>query len=744
LAQHNREKTASDSSRKITDAASLLIKLNQIKHERACSTHRHLLVIESNCTITGLAGQVFPFLELLYPGSLSISDKSVADSQDRADQISRYLGTEHPALLFEATGFFDPGLLAAVASTIKAGGILVLLISDGEHWPAKFTDSSDFTHSATSRFIRRFIDMIDGELSLDAPSLSYLKIQTQITEPFKLTDQVARLVNKPNPSQLFLEPDNPLHTASKLEGSSLSSPSTSAPKAKLPSQSAEDHQKTWLLEQNELLETIWKNLDSGTSKVLIIEAARGRGKSALLGRLAARWQSAGRHWSLTSSRRASVDTLEAHWKEALVREHKQSDLPWYPADQTQALPQTCLFVDEAADIPLPRLLNWVEQHSRLVLATTTSGYEGSGRGFGTRFLQRLDESKVDRERYHLQLPIRFGENDPVENFLNRVLLLEACSSDESSSYLASQSDSLQTQRISQDDLLQEETQLIAIYGLLREAHYQSTPMDLVHLLDASNIQLYTLTLNSTVLAVVMAAREGEIDHRLHESIMGGQRRLKDQLLPQLLARMANQGHSMAARYLRIVRIAVAPGARRHGLGSQLLRFVEADAGSEFDALGASYSRDSLTAAFWKKNGYRSFHEGYRIHPKSGYRTAAVLRTTKEASSALNTALNSAVKILRSNQKAAQIDSTQSLPETDFKLSDDDRQLAYRFSQGARSFHDSRAALLKLWHIDPDRKDTASLKGLQKAVATVSPKTLSRKRQDALLRQWAADTLRKRN
>jgi len=171
LAQHNREKTASDSSRKITDAASLLIKLNQIKHERACSTHRHLLVIESNCTITGLAGQVFPFLELLYPGSLSISDKSVADSQDRADQISRYLGTEHPALLFEATGFFDPGLLAAVASTIKAGGILVLLISDGEHWPAKFTDSSDFTHSATSRFIRRFIDMIDGELSLDAPSL---------------------------------------------------------------------------------------------------------------------------------------------------------------------------------------------------------------------------------------------------------------------------------------------------------------------------------------------------------------------------------------------------------------------------------------------------------------------------------------------------------------------------------------------------------------------------------------------
>jgi len=714
LTQHNREKTASDSSQKITDAASLLIKLNQIKHEQSLSSHRHLLVIESNCTITGLARQVFPFLELLYPGSLSISDKFVAISPDRADQISRYLGTEHPALLFEATHFFDPGLLAAVASTIKAGGLLILLVNAREQWPRKFADSSEYTNSAASRFILRLIKMIDGELSLDAPALSYLKIHSEKTEPLLLTEQVSRLLNTANPSPLV--PEDYQLSLKNLDGSSQSSPKPGPSGSNLRSHLAADHQDSWRQEQNQLLETLWKNLEYNTTKVLIIEAARGRGKSALLGRLA-------------SSRRASIDTLEAHWKESLLGEQKQSDLPWVPMDQVLALPQSCLFVDEAADIPLPRLLSWVERHSRLILATTTSGYEGSGRGFGTRFLQRLDESNVSRERFHLQLPIRFGKNDPVENFLNRVLLLEACSSDESSSYQASQSDSLQAQRVSQDDLLKEESQLVAIYGLLREAHYQSTPMDLVHLLDANDIQLYTLSLNSTVLAVVLAAREGGIDQQLHEAIMDGQRRLKNQLLPQLLARMANQSHALAGRYLRIVRIAVAQGARRHGLGSQLLRFVEADAGNEFDALGASYSRDSLTAAFWKKNGYRTFHEGYRSHPKSAYPTAAVLRTTK-------------LTILRANQEAMQIDSTRRLPETDLKLSDEDRQLAYRFSQGARSFHDSRAALLTLWQMDPDRQGAASLNGLQKAVTPESPKKLSRKRYEALLREWAANTLRK--
>ena len=171
--------------------------------------------------------------------------------------------------------------------------------------------------------------------------------------------------------------------------------------------------------------------------------------------------------------------------------------------------------------------------------------------------------------------------------------------------------------------------------LLAETHYQSALHDAEHLL-AGRLALWiagrTGGPHGEPLGAALVAFEGGIDPALGADILAGRRRLPDQLLPQLLARAAHDTAALGARYARVVRIAVAPHARRRGIGSALLGAIATGACASKElavtppsATGAAFADEPGAAAFWQANGFATFHVGTRVNPRSGTASRAVLR-----------------------------------------------------------------------------------------------------------------------
>src|SRR5690606_31233726 len=101
---------------------------------------------------------------------------------------------------------------------------------------------------------------------------------------------------------------------------------------------------------------------------------------------------------------------------------------WVPADALDPGDvYDVLLVDEAAMLPLPLLQHIVRAHpsARIALASTTRGYEGTGRGFALRFLPWLRALGRPLTELTLTEPLRWAPDDPVERLIQDVLALDA-------------------------------------------------------------------------------------------------------------------------------------------------------------------------------------------------------------------------------------------------------------------------------------------------------------------------------
>ena len=81
-----------------------------------------------------------------------------------------------------------------------------------------------------------------------------------------------------------------------------------------------------------------------------------------------------------------------------------------------------LLVDEAAMIPLPLLQEYSRYFQHIVFSTTIHSYEGTGRGFELKFKRKIHRTF---QHFELKQPLRWQENDPLEHFIDDLLLLNA-------------------------------------------------------------------------------------------------------------------------------------------------------------------------------------------------------------------------------------------------------------------------------------------------------------------------------
>ena len=266
-----------------------------------------------------------------------------------------------------------------------------------------------------------------------------------------------------------------------------------------------------------------------------------------------------------------------------------------PDDALHRLPPAAhLVIDEAASIPPAQLLALTAHYPAYTLAATEDGYEGHGRAFSLHVLPALTARDAARVYRH-QHALRHAHHDPLEQLLENAFLLHPAT--------ATPPAPATLRRVSRNERAADETLLRAIYSLLHQAHYRTSPDDLKQLLDLPGQSLYIATTGAQVAGVLHIRHETPLPPDLANAVMRGERRPQGRLLlQQLLVRTQNPAYNRPLA--RVSRIAVHEAHRRQGIAAALIARARADLG---EPLGVSYGHSDDLAAFWQALGFREIH-----------------------------------------------------------------------------------------------------------------------------------------
>ena len=492
----------------------------------------------------------------------------IGESGIAFSKATNLLGQEFEHILFDGRNGIHLEALAIAAGTLKMGGTLCLVLSDWENLSQQ----------------------------PDQDSLRWNGNQSAIATP-NFIDHFKQCIER-------------YHFPILREESAVEFPAVFY--------SNENHKNATLAQQQ-----IIENILQAEQDIYFLTAKRGRGKSALLGMLANQIQAP---VYLTAPNKSTVHS---------VIEFSEGGIEFIAPDELALTLQTdpefrqsaWLLVDEAAMIPLPLLQEYSQYFQHIVFSTTIHSYEGTGRGFELKFKRKIHRTF---QHFELKQPLRWQENDPLEHFIDDLLLLNA--EDDFQQF------PFQPHLPYQIRELQKPPHIADFYGLMTLAHYRTSPLDLRRLLDGEHQRFYFAEYQQNLLGAIWALEEGNMaDDELIIQIQQGKRRPKGNLVPQALCFYENLSQACKLRSLRISRIAVQPNWQKQGIGQNLMKFME---NLEVDFLSVSFGYTDELAKFWQKCGFVLVHLGEHQEASSGCYSAIALKgISKEGLALVDTAYN---------------------------------------------------------------------------------------------------------
>lgn len=482
------------------------------------------------------------------------------------------LGSEFPAIIYDARQGINLDALAMAAGTLQDGGQLLLLLN---HW-------ADLANQP------------------DGDSLRWSGEKHAINTPHFiafLQEKIAKY-------------GFPVYQSTPL---TLASPTP---------QKDRSTRCQPTLEQARLLQQMAEAEDA----ILIVTAKRGRGKSALAGLFAKQQVAQNQPVILTAPNKSAVNIFN-EFAGAEITFMPPDELSQNLSDAPQQFANHWLFVDEAAMIPLDILFRLTKAFKRVVLTTTIHSYEGTGRGFLLKFM-----AKTDRTLRHFELftPLRWQTDDKLESFIDDLLLCDCedrLPQPPYDSVLAEQIQISHCKRIPHD-------QIESVYGLLTLAHYRTSPLDLRRLLDVPQQQFYLAQAQDSLLGCVWAVPEGGLaDKTLIRQIRRGERRPRGNLVAQMLCFQAGLEEACELCSLRTSRIAVQPNWQQHELGQRLIGQIKQQQIKQqgaVDFLSVSFGYTPELFAFWQKCGFILVHFSESKEASSGcYSVVALCPLSEE-------------------------------------------------------------------------------------------------------------------
>ncbi len=521
--------------------------------------------------------------------------------------LARLLGTTWRSATLDARRGLDPDLLGQVHGLIARGGVVALILGPS-------------ASSRSERRLRRLLATSVGAAPATAPDSPSPQATADSADHEADHEAVGQA-----PDELRLASDR--HGGQREIRAAAPRPAPTA------------EQAAFLIAARDLLAV-------GLPCAVVLEAHRGRGKSAAVGlllqHLAAHPEAtSGGPLYLASGSAEGLSAVTAFLgpegcaavrlttPEALCDDAGAKDGDGY-------LPPV-IAIDEAAAVPLPRLRRILARYpdARLVFATTTHGYEGTGRGFVLRFLAWLAEARpsAPMARLTLAAPVRWDADDTLEPRVFAALGLDAEPAPRAAFGSAPRLEDAQFVTYDRDRLVQDEPRLREIFGLLLHAHYRTTPRDLATILDAPDLSLHALELGGRVAAVCLVALEPPMGDALARQAAAGEVRLPARALGDNLAVHLGLDGVGDLTLVRSVRIATHPDLRRLGLASRLVDSVHA-AFPDADLFGTLFGATAATVNFRRGLGYEVARVSASRGVRSGEPSVLMLRPVTPRGAAL--------------------------------------------------------------------------------------------------------------
>jgi len=523
--------------------------LNELEQQLAGAYHRQLVLI------TGSPAWCYELLNSLIDenNTLVVSKQCAIKNSYWPTRTHQILGQEFAHAVYDGFSGLHPDKLAALTGTVKAGGILFLLLPE-----------------------------LDDLASWQDPALSTVQSHGQSID-YSLFNQRFAAIIKRLPAFHFSEQNGCI--------SNLVS-------------SVTDNKIDYLPQQN-CVEQIVKVANGRANRPLLINADRGRGKSAALGLAAAKLADT-KIIICSTQFKASHSSFKHLAKELGMQynaEHKQLANLHYVAPDTllNTLPECdLLLVDEAAAIPVPLLLKMLAHYPRIVFASTLVGYEGNGRGYTIRFSNYIKTHYKASKVITLDEPLRFAKHDPLEKHTRTLFALDAQYKELSSAQLEQPVHS----EITQQFLVNNEPLLQQVIALLALAHYQS---------------------NNQLVGVCLIAIEGGLSEDLALQVISGERRPQGHLMAQALSQLSFNNDYLTQLSARVVRIAIDPCSHNMGFGKKLLSYCESQVKSQCSWFGASFGATAQLLNFWQNQGFDTIKLGYQRDKSTAEHSALVVK-----------------------------------------------------------------------------------------------------------------------
>ncbi len=488
-------------------------------------------------------------------------------------QTLHQLGQETDFVIFSASQGIEPNTLGILSGMIKAGGLCIICLPNKKDW-------------------------------LKQPNIAS---QKYLSYPFELKDSLkgfnAFFWQKLSQHAIHIQQRQTVAELSHwLEHPELC---YQAPKTALPTQ-----------DQISAIKQIHRVAFGHRKRPLLIHADRGRGKSTLLGIAAIELIQQGKQKITFSSARKDMVQIALN---KIAQQGLSHAVEFRAPDDLIAnlKPSDILMIDEASHLPLPLLQAILQSYHRVVFASTQQGYEGSGRGFSLKFSHLLNSLTPGWKLCELQTPIRWQKNDWLEKTINKTLLLSQPKYyvPKHTFPLQKNTDNISYHRINIDQLLQSPKKIEQLFQLLVNAHYQTSPNDLMQLLDTPNLVILTANLDDKIIGALIAVPEGKLPDFSSETTP---RRFQGHLFPQVLYKQSHNPKWLELQGLRIMRIAVAESWQNQTIGSNLLQKIVAYANQmNLDYLSSSFGAIPSIIKFWSKNSYSICGLGLKRDKASG-------------------------------------------------------------------------------------------------------------------------------
>ncbi|MDH3386834.1 MAG: GNAT family N-acetyltransferase [Gammaproteobacteria bacterium] len=496
---------------------------------------------------------------------LVLSNRALLAAAIPFSKADACLGGEATLVVLDLFDGFNPDVLCIAGGLVRAGGVLIIMSPSIEDWDLqadRYACWQDGKRSSTPAFAEYFFGALQN-------------------------DQQTGIV---------LAPDSSAHPA----------PSMPVLQPTVIRNGATD-------EQAEILQRIEQWAAAKQSGIVLISADRGRGKSTCLGLLAAR---------LRSRLSILVSAKSRQTAAALLRQAPDVDFVAPDRLLQQCPAADLLIIDEAAMIPQPLLRQLARLYPRLVMATTSGGYEGTGQGFMLRFVADLEDHVL--LQFRLDKPVRWCDGDRLEAWLERTLMLNPETGLEDG--ITEPVAACELQLLPNPGARASMPLLRQVYALLNSAHYRTRPSDLRMLMENPDLVLVVARLQQRVIGVALLNLEGGLEPPLCEQIFVGRRRPRGHLLAQMLTAQAGVRHFAGYRGIRLQRIAVAAAYRRRGLGTRLIeQAMQYGRENSLHYLGASFALDPQTLAFWRQAHFTLVHISYAQGKSSGNHSVVVIR-----------------------------------------------------------------------------------------------------------------------